>query len=290
MSTLGRAALPARLLSLLALSAVSVLELPLARAEEAAASESSSVLLSEQRAAEAFQAYSRNEYAAAVALYLQAYEAAPSGSILYNIARIYDTKLADRPLAITFYRRYISDPGAYTERIEFANQRLKQLREAELLSSKLGATDSAPSSAASKAGNPAEPASPVVLAQQPGQRERGWSTLRWTGVGVGAFGIAALGVGAGFGLAAMSKAGTAKNLCDGDACMSQGGVDAANSANDAATVANIGFLGGGALLAAGVTLFVLGAEQSSERRPTAALRWQPQLSPSGAALQVSRTW
>src|SRR6187549_514967 len=88
-----------------------------AKGDEPAASESSAVTLSEQRAAEAFSAYSNKDYAAAVALYLQAYQAAPSGSILYNIARIYDTKLADRPLAITFYRRYIADPGAYTERI-----------------------------------------------------------------------------------------------------------------------------------------------------------------------------
>jgi hypothetical protein len=264
-----------------------------AHAEENVASEAretSAVTLSEQRAAEAFQAYSKKEYAAAVALYLEAYEASPNGSILYNIARIYDTKLADRPLAITFYRRYIADPGAYTERIEFANQRLRQLREAELLTSKLDASNTASEAAAPKELNRESREGPEP-AREPLKDREGWSSLRWTGFVVGAVGVAALGTGAGFGLAAMSKASTAKDLCDGDACSSQRGVDAANAAGTAATVSNVGLLGGGALLATGAALFLVGAnDRSAEKNPGAELRVEPRTTLSSLSLQVTGRW
>src|SRR6185436_18211441 len=92
----------------------------------------SSVNLAERRAAEAFAAYNKKEYAAAIALYLEAYDATPSGAILYNIARIYDLKLHNRPSAIAFYRRYVADAGAQPDMIDIANHRLQQLRSAEL--------------------------------------------------------------------------------------------------------------------------------------------------------------
>jgi len=59
------------------------------------------------------------------------HHAAPD-SELHNIARIYDTKLGDRPLASNFYRRYITGAGAVADRIQLANQLLVALREAEL--------------------------------------------------------------------------------------------------------------------------------------------------------------
>ncbi|MGC4092738.1 MAG: hypothetical protein QM756_33625 [Polyangiaceae bacterium] len=243
-----------------------------ARAEDAPAGEASGVALSEQRAAEAYQAYTRKDYAAAVALYLQAHEAAPSGSILYNVARIYDTKLLDRPLAIVYYRRYIADPGAYVERIEFANQRLKQLRDAEVASSQGAAEADAGSPPVSAAPRRA-PAPAAPPPEPPPRNNSSWSGTRWTGVVLGAAGLAALATGAGFGLAAMSKANTAKGDCDGNACVTQRGVDAANAANDAATIANVGFVAGGVLLLGGTTLFIVGARDNSERPRAAGLAW-----------------
>lgn len=262
-----------------------------AKADEPAASDSSAVALSEQRAAEAFAAYSKKDYAAAVALYQQAYEAAPSGSILYNIARIYDTKLADRPLAITFYRRYIADPGAYTERIEFANQRLKQLREAENLTEKLADSD-ASSRKAEASERERAPHQPSARAGQQStkQGEPGWSTLRWSGVVTGLVGVAALGTGAAFGLSAMSKAGTASEFCDGNACTSERGVNAARSADDAATISNIGFLAGGGLLALGTTLFFLGGAGPGERARSGDVHFDVHASRAAATLEISGRW
>src|SRR5690606_6622437 len=83
-------------------------------------------------AARAFDAYKRKDYQSAIALYQKALEAAPSADILYNIARIYDLGLRDRALAISFYSRYVNDPGAVPNRIEVATKRLAELRAAEL--------------------------------------------------------------------------------------------------------------------------------------------------------------
>jgi hypothetical protein len=263
---------------------------PRASAEEPAASESSGVALSEQRAAEAFQAYSKKDYSGAVALYLRAYDAAPNGSILYNIARIYDTKLADRPLAITYYRRYIADPGAYTERIEFANQRLTQLREAEALSEKLDQS--------ADAKQPERPRARVANERPTGDREAapdqrsegGWSSIRWAGVALGAVGVATLGTGVGFGLAAMSKARTANELCDGNDCTSQRGVDAANSAERAATISNIGFAAGGGLLLTGLTLFLIGGEEPVQRERGSSLQVGAAADVDGAGVRAWGRW
>ena len=264
--------------------------LPLqAAAKEPVTPEPSPVMVAEQRAAEAFQAYTRKEYAAAVALYLEAYEAAPSGSMLYNIARIYDLKLGDRPLAITYYRRYIAAPDGFTERIELANQRLKELREAEERAS----AAALPAESAAEGAAETQPGARALLptASDPPRADRGgWSTLRWTGVGVGLVGLGAVGAGAGFGIAALSQASTAEDACDGNACRSQEGVDAAQSAASQARLSNLGFGVGGALLLTGTALFLLGGEPTAEASPRAKLRWETQVSDASLSLRVSGRW
>lgn len=264
--------------------------LPLqAGAKEPPNAEPSPVVVAEQRAAEAFQAYTRKEYAAAVALYLEAYEAAPSGSMLYNIARIYDLKLADRPLAIAYYRRYIAAPDGFTERIELANQRLKELREAEELASAPPLAAESRTERATEADGSAR-ALPLTSSDPARDDRGGWSSLRWTGVGVGVVGLGALGAGAGFGIAALSQASTAEEACDGNACTSQQGVDAAKTAATQARLSNLGFGVGGALLLTGAALFLLGGERTSEASPRASIRWEPQVSDAGLSLRVSGRW
>ena len=66
----------------------------------------SEIARAEAFATEAFEAYERKEYEQAVALYRKALEASPSADIIYNLARIYDSKLKDRQRAVEFYRRY----------------------------------------------------------------------------------------------------------------------------------------------------------------------------------------
>lgn len=73
-----------------------------------------------------------------------------------------------------------------------------------------------------------------------------WRTVGWAGVGLGALGI---GIGSAFGLMASSDKSDA--ACDSAGyCES----DALASARSNATVANVGFIAGGALLAAGLAV------------------------------------
>lgn len=218
--------------------------------------DAAAVAVAETKAAEAFQAYQQKRFAESVALYLEAYHAAPNADILYNVARIYDAKLGDRPLAINFYRRYITDPGAVADRIELANERLLSLREAEL-----AVTSPAPGP---EAAAPAAAADARTHAASP-EPERGWSTPEVLGVIMGTTGIVALGVGAGFGVAAMNETRTVRDLCDGNVCSEQRGIDAAESANGHAAISTIGFAAGGGLLALGAAFYFWIGDESSER-------------------------
>jgi hypothetical protein len=93
-----------------------------------------------------------------------------------------------------------------------------------------------------------------------------------TGVIMGIAGIAAIGVGAGFGIAAMRETNTMRDLCEGTVCREQRGIDAAESATEHATISTVGFASGGALLALGAAFyFWLGAD-SSERPKQASDR------------------
>jgi tetratricopeptide (TPR) repeat protein len=251
------------------------------------------VALAERNAAEAFDAYRAGHYGTAVALYVQAYNATPNADILYNIARIYDTKLGDRKLAMTFYRRYIADPGALADRIKLANERLVSLREAEIAAddspaprdgaSNDGASNTDPSNARRRvSAGPAQ-------AQPDSESARTWSTQELFGVIVGAAGVVGVGIGAGFGVAALSDAGTARDLCDGNACREQRGVTAARNASQNARVSTVGFAAGAALLGIGTALF-LSADKPTERPQVGRLRWAPLASKSSVALGVSGAW
>ncbi len=245
------------------------------------------VARAEQKAAQAFAAYQAKRYAEAVTLYIEAYEAAPNADMLYNLARIYDTKLGDRPLAINFYRRYIAEPGAVPDRIQLANERLALLREAELAA----AQPTAPALAEAPG-----VAAPALAPVRPVSREAegGWSTGETIGAVVGATGVVALGVGAGFGVMAMSETRTARDLCDDHLCREQRGIDAAESASSHATVSTVGLASGGALVAVGAALyFWLGDEPAEEGVPAqegvqVSARLSP--GPSGWSLELGGAW
>jgi hypothetical protein len=249
-------------------------------------SESSGVTLSERHAAEAYDAYTRKDYPSAVALYLQAFDASPSGIILFNVARIYDTKLGDRPLAMTFYRRYIGDPGADVERIKLANERLTELRAAEATSTEVAGAPAGQRGSPTPRGTASASSSSAVDGEH-----GGWSALRWTGVTLGVLGVGGVAVGTVFGLTAASKVSTAHQTCDGSICTTQTGVDAAHSASSDATISTVGFAAGGALLAVGTALFFVGAGKKSAERPsTASVEWNVSAGPSQLALGLKGAW
>jgi hypothetical protein len=119
--------------------------------------------------------------------------------------------------------------------------------------------ESAPMQTAPVQGMPAETRSPAPLASSsvdPGQH--GLSTQQLVGIVVGGAGVALLAVGAGFGARANHKNGDAKDKgCRGKLCPDQAGVDLTDDAQTAAKISDVGFIGGGALLAGGLLTYFL---------------------------------
>ena len=238
----------------------------------------------EQRVAEAealaeraYEAYVARDYATAVALYSHAFERAPSADALFNIARIYDMGLRDRALAISFYRRYLSDPGASPERIVRANVRLAELRLAEQ---------------AELAAPPAPEAAPRT--QESGARASatqtndGLSGWQVAAIVMGTTGAITTGLGAVYGVTVLSDAERANDDCDGDRCQSQLGIDAARAASRHATVATWGVAAGAGLMASGALLWLL--DPGADEAPDRDVRVGPIASDSELGLALSGSW
>jgi tetratricopeptide (TPR) repeat protein len=261
-------------------------------AQPAAAAIDSARAQAEQYAAAAFEAYGRQQYADAVALYQKAYALTPNADIiLYNIARIYDSGLHDSKRAIDYYLRYAAAAGAAPNRIQISSQRIAELATSDSNRTQLpaaGATaaeanapDVAPannSASRARAGD-----SPAPLATSaPSEVARGsassspassqWTARELTALTVGGIGVVGIGLGVVFGLSASAHADTWEQYCDGNECTSQKGVDAAESANRQARVATVSLTAGITLTALGTVLWFMGGPSES-----------PNESPSGVA-------
>lgn len=92
----------------------------------------------------------------------------------------------------------------------------------------------------------------------PGRRAGTFTTRRLIGLGVGVVGLAALGTGAVFALEADDLRGQADALCPGATCSDPRGVALNDDAKSAALRANVLFVAGGAAVAGGVALWILG--------------------------------
>ena len=223
-----------------------------ARADGAQDAESTQVARAESFASAAFDAYSHQEYQRAVALYLQALDAAPSSDILYNLARIYDTRIKDRQRAIEYYARYVADPGANPERLQACGERLALLREQQKIADSV--SQEAPATGTSSAG----PGSPSQRSASDDRHASGLTNAQIVGIVLAGAGIAGLGTGVGFGLTAKADADVAHIDCTGNACATQRGVDAAHHGTEMAMISTISFVAGGALVVGAAALLLLG--------------------------------
>jgi tetratricopeptide (TPR) repeat protein len=238
------------------------------------------VELAEGHAAQAFEAYSQRDYARAVELYRKAYDAAPTADILFNIARIYDVGLRDRALAITYYRSYVVDPDADVYRLDVAFDRLTQLEASDRAD--------APRVTPSAVARVATPRRSQVVSDAAVSKVGFWSPWRVGAIVAGTVGLVGVGLGAGFGAAALSDASTAREYCDGNVCSSQRGVDATHSASKNADIATASFALGGTLLATGVVLLWLDDRSTSSER--ARLRVSPVATGSELGLALAGRW
>lgn len=279
--------------------AIAVCCLPPARSNAqpaVAASMDSTRAQAEQYAAAAFEAYGRQQYAEAVALYQKAYALTPNADIiLYNIARIYDSGLHDSKRAIDYYLRYAAAAGAAPNRIQISSQRIAELATgeskrtqpvaaaatAEPNAAELAAVQDSAASAGDGASTAPLPAtSPGALAvsasSSPASAE--WTARELTALTVGGIGVVGIGLGVVFGLSASAHADTWEQYCDGNECTSQKGVDAAESANRQARVATVSLTAGITLTALGTVLWFMGGPSegpSESSSGMASLRLTP---------------
>lgn len=127
----------------------------------------------------------------------------------------------------------------------------------------------------------AEPSIERVDAPSPVSSD-GTSIWRTTGIIVGAAGVVALGIGAGFGLSAKSKNDEAAGMCTGNACRDPRAISLTDDAHSAATASTIAFIAGGVLVAGGVGLFFFGPKEKSKT----GVRLTPQVGPQTAFLSI----
>jgi hypothetical protein len=115
----------------------------------------------------------------------------------------------------------------------------------------------------------------------PAPAEQGLSKQKLIGIIVGSAGVALVAVGIGFGVRANNKNGEAKEEgCGGKFCRNDKGVDLTDSALTAARVADVGIIGGAALVAGGLVTYLLAPK--SDQSPKVAFSADPR----GAALHV----
>jgi len=110
-----------------------------------------------------------------------------------------------------------------------------------------------------------------------------WSPLRYAALAVGGLGVAGVAVGSAFGLQAIALNNDSKANCNAQSQCSQPGFSTRHDAQSAGNVSTVGFVAGGALLAAGTTLFVLGRRAPASG---AALRTVPWVSAREVGLGV----
>jgi hypothetical protein len=142
---------------------------------------------------------------------------------------------------------------------------------------------------------PPPPATTVQSLPQPQPQEPSdpGRTRRMVGYALGAAGVVGLGVGVGFGLAKQAKQSDrdSANSCSTTSSCTLADKDKVDRLTDEAktraTVANVGFIAGGAALAAGTILVVTAWPKST---PSTSAQVQPWISDQAAGLVVGGSW
>jgi len=93
-----------------------------------------------------------------------------------------------------------------------------------------------------------------------------WTGRRIGGLVLAAAGVVGVGVGAGYGLAAMSRHDDAQKACPRTTCTDQHGVDLWSSAHTAGTISTVAFIAGGVALAGGAVLWFTGKPETTAPR------------------------
>lgn len=166
-------------------------------------------------------------------------------------------------------------PGRTTWSIEVTLAAEKEEKTVAVPPLAQGAAPPASSTAAPPPRSAAPPAASSPAATRDGEGAGSRRTIGWVSLGAGAV---AIGVGAVFGLRAIDKAKTSKDLCPDGKCPTPEGVTAHDDAAKAATVSNVAM--GVGLVGVGVGAFLLA---TSPKRETGA-RVTPYVGRTGGGL------
>lgn len=137
---------------------------------------------------------------------------------------------------------------------------------------------------------PAEPLKPLVPPPAAAPPEKhGLAPLQWAGIGTGAAGVIALGVGGVFLAGALGKKSDSDSDCTGDVC-GPAGQKARSDAVDKGNMATIFGIAGGVLVAGGVTLYFVGRPKAQKEEPVGQLSISFAGAPGGAAARLMGTF
>lgn len=193
-------------------------------------------------------AYRRGDFKGAIELLEKVYAMDPDPSILYNMGRAYEG-LGDLPKAIEHYKRFLEkspnahDKGALEQRISTLEKQVEDRKSLE------HQRDQERQRAEQEARERAAKEAELEKAKQASAAPKRRSPIPFI---LGGVGLASIGVGTVFGVMASSNHSDATSERQQDKAS-----DLDATANTQATIANIGFIAGGVLLATGVTWWLL---------------------------------
>jgi tetratricopeptide (TPR) repeat protein len=229
----------------------------------------------EQHSKRGVELYAEGKLPEAVAEMLKAYELAPAPGLLYNIARIYQ-KMGQRDLAITYLKRFVTQPGADPDRVQKALKHLEELNRTPFNPPRLEAppAESEPAAKPQVAESPtpqgATPSSTVVAATDSGRDD----TLAWVTLASGGAALIAGGVLGG--LALSSAADLSDPALDYDAK-----ADAQAASRGLALGADISIGVGIAAATLGLVLLLTGGDDAPAQATVT-----PTLGPEQAGVQL----
>jgi hypothetical protein len=138
------------------------------------------------------------------------------------------------------------------------------------------------------AAEPPPPPSPSIATTFPEPViERPSNAQRTVGFVIGALGVGALGVGAGFGIDSLSKRERAKDHCSGDLC-DETGLSLRDRAISSGNVATVTTIAGGAAIATGLVLVLTAPKDTRESHR--GFLFSPHVAQNGGGLSIQGRW
>lgn len=202
----------------------------------------------EERFQLAQEHYRNGRFAESVEILLELRKSFPDPILLYNLARSYEG-LGENEKAIEAYEQYLNeapdseDKGAVEQRVTTLRQQIEEKQRLEADRERL------------------RKQKPRTIVREKQVAPRGPGIWPWLVVGAG---VVSTGVGATFGVLAKQSEGDAKD----EPAQKSAKADL-DRAEKQATIANVALIGGGVLLAAGVTWIVLSPRSS--KSPSASV-------------------